>query len=187
MHLRKEFCLQGLIDCCTLRINHSVLSIQITAMKTLPVCLLLVFCSLAVIEVIGQGSTRVSGQGSSNKASSSTDIGYDTVFTKVQQPPQFPGGAESWKKYLERNLNVSAATLGGVSRGTYNVKVQFITDKEGNVSNVHAIAPPKECPGCAVEAIKVIKKGPKWQPAVQNRRNVIFQNVVTINFPVKAL
>jgi protein TonB len=123
----------------------------------------------------------------SSKRSVSESSYDDKVFTKVQQSPQFPGGMEMWKKYLERNLNVNAATLGGVSRGTYNVKVQFITDKEGNVSNVQAIETPKECPGCSVEAIKVIKKGPKWQPAVQNGRNVVFQNVVTINFPVKAL
>lgn len=117
----------------------------------------------------------------------STSNDYDKVFTKVEQSPQFPGGAESWKKYLERNLKADTPAKDGAPAGTYTVKVQFLTDVQGNVSNVQAIEVPKQCPSCAMEAIKVIVKGPKWQPAVQNGRNVVFQNVQQISFRVAAL
>jgi protein TonB len=100
---------------------------------------------------------------------------YDKVFTKVEKEAKFPGGPEAWKRYLERNLNANVAAEDGAPTGNYTVKVQFIVDKAGIISNVQAIEVPKACPSCGPEAVKIIKKGPKWDPAVQNGRNVIYQ------------
>src|SRR4051794_8786945 len=109
---------------------------------------------------------------------------YDKVFTKVEKEAKFPGGAEGWKRYLERNLDANVAANDGAPTGNYTVKVQFIVDKEGNISNVQAIEVPKPCPSCGPEAVKVIKKGPKWEPAVQNGRNVIYQAIQFVTFQV---
>jgi periplasmic protein TonB len=110
---------------------------------------------------------------------------YDKVFTKVEKEAKFPGGPEAWRRYLERNLNANAAQEDGAPAGNYTVKVQFIVDKEGNISNVQAIETPKACPSCAAEAVKIIKKGPKWEPAVQNGRNVIYQAIQFVTFQVQ--
>lgn len=109
---------------------------------------------------------------------------YDRVFTKVEKEAKFPGGMEGWKRYLERNLDANVAANDGAAMGNYTVKVQFIVDKGGNISNVQAIDVPKACPSCGPEAVKVIKKGPKWEPAVQNGRNVIYQAIQFITFQV---
>jgi protein TonB len=109
---------------------------------------------------------------------------YDKVFTKVEKEAKFPGGMEGWKRYLERNLNANVAADDGAPTGNYTVKVQFIVDKEGGISNVQAIEVPKACPSCGPEAVKVIKKGPKWEPAVQNGRNVIYQAIQFVTFQV---
>jgi protein TonB len=109
---------------------------------------------------------------------------YDKVFTKVEKEAKFPGGADGWKRYLERNLDANVAANDGAPTGNYTVKVQFIVDKEGNISNVQAIEVPKPCPSCGPEAVKVIKKGPKWEPAVQNGRNVIYQAIQFVTFQV---
>lgn len=109
---------------------------------------------------------------------------YDKVFTKVEKEAKFPGGQEAWRKFLERNLNPQVAADDGAPSGNYTVRVQFIVDKEGNISNVSAIEVPKACPSCGPEAVKVIKRGPKWEPAVQNGRNVIYQAVQHITFQV---
>ncbi|HEX8461677.1 MAG TPA: energy transducer TonB [Segetibacter sp.] len=109
---------------------------------------------------------------------------YDKVFTKVEKEAKFPGGMEGWKRYLERNLNANVAADDGAPMGNYTVKVQFIVDKEGGISNVTAIEVPKACPSCGPEAVKVIKKGPKWDPAVQNGRNVIYQAIQYVTFQV---
>lgn len=109
---------------------------------------------------------------------------YEKTFTKVEKEAKFPGGMEAWKKYLERNLNANVAANEGASIGNYTVKVQFIVDKEGRVSNVQAIEVPAACPGCGAEAVKVIEKGPKWEPAIQNGRKVICQEIQFITFQV---
>lgn len=109
---------------------------------------------------------------------------YDKVFTKVEKEAKFPGGLEGWRRYLERNLNANVAADDGAPVGNYSVKVQFIVDKQGNISNVQAIEKPKACPSCGPEAEKVIKRGPKWEPAVQNGRNVIYQAIQYITFQV---
>ncbi len=109
---------------------------------------------------------------------------YDKVFTKVEKEAKFPGGMEGWKRYLERNLDANVAANDGAPMGNYTVKVQFIVDKSGAISNVQAIEVPKTCPSCGPEAVKVIKKGPKWEPAVQNGRNVIYQAIQFVTFQV---
>ncbi len=105
---------------------------------------------------------------------------YDKVFTKVEQPAKFPGGDEAWQRYLDRNLNTKVAA----PKGVYTVRVQFIVNEEGSINNVLAIEVPKACQACGQEAIQLIKKGPKWDPAVQNKRNVVYQMIKEITFNV---
>ena len=95
---------------------------------------------------------------------------YDKVFTKVEKEAKFPGGPDAWRRYLERNLNANVAADDGASPGNYTVKVQFIVDKEGNVSDVKALT--SHGYGMEEEAVRVIKRGPKWKPAIQNGRQV---------------
>jgi hypothetical protein len=104
---------------------------------------------------------------------------HDKVFTKVEQPAKFPGGEEAWKRYLARNLNTKVAA----SKGVYTVNVKFIVNEDGSINNVSAEV-PKDCQECGQEAIKLIKKGPKWEPAVQNGRTVVYQVVKEITFNV---
>lgn len=107
---------------------------------------------------------------------------YDKVFTVVQIPAEFPGGLQGWTKYLERNLNRDLPVENGAPPGKYTVYVTFIVDKEGNISDVQAENDPGY--GTKDEAMRVIKKGPKWKPAVQNGRNVIYRHKQGITFQV---
>jgi len=56
-------------------------------------------------------------------------------------------------------------------------------DKEGNISEVKAENDPGY--GTAGEAVRVISRGPKWVPAVQNGRNVIYRQKQAITFKVE--
>lgn len=92
---------------------------------------------------------------------------WDKTFTKVEIESQYPGGAAAWQRYLNRNLRYPQEAIDNEIQGA--VMVQFIVDKEGNVSEVEAISGPNELRD---EAIRVIKKSGKWTPAVQNGRQV---------------
>lgn len=107
---------------------------------------------------------------------------YDREFKTVQIEAKFPGGAAEWRKYLERNLNNNTASDNGANPGDYTVVVSFLVDKEGNISEVKADNNPGF--GTADEAVRVIKRGPKWTPAVQNGRNVIYRQKQSITFRV---
>ncbi|WP_205508844.1 energy transducer TonB [Longitalea arenae] len=92
---------------------------------------------------------------------------WDKTFTKVEIESEYPGGAAAWQRYLNRNLRYPQEAIDNEVQGA--VVVQFIVDKEGNVSDVEAISGPNELRG---EAVRVIKKSGKWTPAVQNGRQV---------------
>jgi periplasmic protein TonB len=91
----------------------------------------------------------------------------DKTFTKVEIESDYPGGFSAWKRFLERNLRFSQEAIDNQVQGT--VVVQFIVDREGNVSDVQAISGPQEH---YAEAVRVIKKSGKWTPAIQNGRQV---------------
>lgn len=92
---------------------------------------------------------------------------YDKTFTKVEIESEYPGGQGAWMRYLNKNFKYPQEAIDNEIQGT--VVVQFIVDKEGNVSDVDAVSGPSEL---KEEAIRVIKKSGKWTPAVQNGRQV---------------
>jgi len=107
----------------------------------------------------------------------------DKIFTKVENEASFPGGEAAWRRYLERNLNPSAPVDNGAPPNTYQVIVRFIVSKDGSISDV--TAETKFGYGMEEEAVKVIKKGPKWTPALQNGRNVNAYRRQPITFQVQ--
>jgi protein TonB len=108
----------------------------------------------------------------------------NTIFTKVEVEATFPGGDAAWKKYLLRTLNANTPVDNGAPEGTYTVYVQFIVDKEGNISDVKALT--NYGYGMEDEAVKVIKKGPAWTAAIQNGRKVKAYRKQPITFVVSA-
>jgi protein TonB len=91
------------------------------------------------------------------------------VFTKVEVEAQFPGGEGAWNKFVQREVerHLDELTEDGQA-GT--CEVQFIVDKEGNVSSVEALS--MKGSKLAEVAVNAIKKGPRWVPAIQNGRQV---------------
>jgi protein TonB len=106
------------------------------------------------------------------------------IFEKVEIEASFKGGEGAWKKYLERNLNPNTPVDNGAPEGTYTVYVQFVVSKDGSISDVKALT--NHGYGMEAEAIRVIKKGPAWVPAVQNGRQVNAYRKQPITFQVQA-
>lgn len=100
------------------------------------------------------------------------------VWTKVEIPAEFPGGQGEWTRYLQKNLRYPDAAIENGTQAV--VRVQFIVDRDGNISEVVALNNPGD--GLAEEAVRIIKKGPKWTPAEQNGSKVIFRNIQAITF-----
>jgi protein TonB len=103
------------------------------------------------------------------------------IFVAVQIESEYPGGNSAWQRFLNRNLNYPQNAIDNEIEGA--VVVQFIVDKEGNVSDVEAVSGPAEL---RAEAVRVIKKSGKWTPAVQNGRKVKSYKKQPIGFRLNA-
>ncbi|HMT73472.1 MAG TPA: N-acetylmuramoyl-L-alanine amidase [Chitinophagaceae bacterium] len=94
-------------------------------------------------------------------------VGYQKEpNNKIEEPAHFPGGVESWRKYLSTNINANVPVDSGAAPGTYKVEIQFIVDIDGFLSDIRPLT--KHGHGMEQEAIRLISKGPKWIPAKQN-------------------
>ena len=87
----------------------------------------------------------------------------DEPFTTVEIDAKFNG---NWKAFLERNLNAGVATDNNAPAGRYSVVIQFVVDVEGNVSDIKPLT--NHGYGLEAEALRVLKKAAKWEPAIQN-------------------
>ena len=106
----------------------------------------------------------------------------EEIFTFVEQPPTFPGGDAALAKYLSNNIRYPhLATENGIS-GT--VFVSFVVDSEGQIKDVKTVGATKGG-GLEDEAMRVVKKMPKWKPGKQNGRQVSVQFNLPIRFTLQ--
>jgi protein TonB len=89
------------------------------------------------------------------------------AFIPIEKEASYPGGPKAWMRFLIKNCSTPPEAIEKGIQGT--VIVQFVVDETGNVSEEQAISGPEELKG---EAIRVIKKSGRWEPALQNGRHV---------------
>jgi N-acetylmuramoyl-L-alanine amidase len=105
----------------------------------------------------------------------------DKIFTKVEIEPSFPGGQEAWIRYIQKVIGNNVDMLiKENSNGT--CVVQFIVDTDGSVIDVKAITMANT--KLAEVAINAIKKGPAWNPALQNGHIVTSYKRQPISFKI---
>lgn len=105
------------------------------------------------------------------------------IYEKVEVEAQFPGGPKAWENFLRRNLDANVPVDNGAPGGRYTVYIQFVVDKEGNVSDLKPIT--SHGFGMEQEAMRVLKKATKWTPANQNGRAVKAYRKQPITFVVE--
>ena len=106
----------------------------------------------------------------------------NTIFVRVEIDATYPGGSSAWKNFLERNLKGDVAVDNGAGPGVYTVIIQFVVDRQGNISNLEPITNIGY--GMEGEAIRVLKKSGKWKPAIQNGKEVIAYRRQPVTFQV---
>lgn len=75
-----------------------------------------------------------------------------------------------WRRFLERNLVPDVPVNNDAPAGRYPVEVKFVVDVEGNVSDIVALT--RHGYGMEDEAIRVIRKSKRWEPAIFQGRPV---------------
>jgi protein TonB len=103
----------------------------------------------------------------------------EQIFTFVEQQPEFPGGEAALRKFLFNNIRYPSMANDAGIEGV--VSVSFVVDSEGVIKDVKTTGAPKGG-GLEEEALRVVKKMPKWKPGRQNGQNVSVQYYLPIRF-----
>ncbi len=135
-----------------------------------------------VIEITSKSQTGNSTSNNNKLLVDVKDSNTKPFFTEAQIEPQFPGGIEAWSNYLAKQLDASVLAKRNAPPGIYTVTLSFIVDENGNLSDIKALNDPGY--GAAAEAVRVIKQGPKWLPAIQNGQKVAFASKQKIAFKI---
>ncbi|TKC01021.1 energy transducer TonB [Pedobacter cryophilus] len=103
------------------------------------------------------------------------------IFTNVEVLPTFPGGLEQFGKFLGKNLRYPPIARENGIQG--RVFCTFVVEKDGSLTDIKVARGIGG--GCDEEAIRVLKSSPKWNPGVQNGRNVRVSYTVPIFFQLQ--
>ena len=99
----------------------------------------------------------------------------------VEQKPSFPGGEAAMYKWLNSQIVYpAAASEEGVSG---KVIVAFVIEKDGHVTNVQLAR--KKHPALDAEALRVVKKMPKWTPGRNNGAPVRVKYNLPVTFKLQ--
>ena len=94
-------------------------------------------------------------------------------YEKVETEASFPGGDAAWVAFLSKTLQPDNA-IGAVPKRkkhfTQTAIVKFVVNTDGTLTNISIENDVH--PDIAAEAIRVIRKSPRWTPAVQNGKPV---------------
>jgi periplasmic protein TonB len=91
-------------------------------------------------------------------------------------PAAFPGGQEKWMDFLSRNLRTPGDLEAGQKR---SVLVRFSVSEDGSVTQFEIVQSGGEA--FDREVLRVLRKMPRWKPAIQNGKpvSVLFTQPVT--------
>ncbi|MDR0833539.1 MAG: TonB family protein [Candidatus Symbiothrix sp.] len=100
----------------------------------------------------------------------------DEIYSHVEVEAQFPGGNKEINPWLGKNLNYPPVEQEQGISG--RVVLRFVVEKDGSIGEVQILR--SVSPGLDKEAIRVIKKMPRWTPGKNNGHPVR----VWFNLPV---
>ena len=126
--------------------------------RLLNVVILLFTCSSIVFGQSGDTLTR------------QQSVKQEEVFEKVDVKPSIEYSA--WRQHFEGQLQgiLDSSAVLGIPAGKYTVKVRFIVEKDGSITNVKAIDDPDYFLGKGAE--QVLLTSPKWTPAKKKGKKV---------------
>jgi protein TonB len=102
----------------------------------------------------------------------------EKIWEHVEQKPSFPGGEKEMLKWLYDNIVYPAIAQEQGIQGL--VVVRFVVGKDGSITSAE-IARSLD-PSCDKEALRVVKKMPKWIPGKQNGTAVMVRYTLPVRF-----
>lgn len=92
-------------------------------------------------------------------------------------------GRAAYNEYLAKNLRYPHKAKENKIQA--RVFVEFIIERDGTLSNIKAVRNVPVGYGCEEEAERLIKEGPQWLPAEQNKQKVRQRITLPITFKLE--
>ncbi len=102
----------------------------------------------------------------------------EIIISDLDEMPEFPGGHLELAKYLQNNILYPDSAMKYNTQG--KVYVRFQVKKDGSIDCVVVLKGIGY--GCDVEAIRIIKKMPRWKPGLRDGEPVKVLYTLPINF-----
>lgn len=99
-------------------------------------------------------------------------------YTIKETLPKFPGGEKAFGQFLSNNIKypTEARKLGISGR----VMLSFVVQTDGELSDVTVLKSPH--PSLEEEALRILRRSPKWEPGVQHGVPVKYKYTLPISF-----
>lgn len=88
----------------------------------------------------------------------------EEIFVAVEQQAEFPGGQAALMKWLGNNIRYPEAAAQNDIQG--RVIVRFVVEKDGSIGHANVVKGVDK--DLDKEALRVVKKMPRWQPGKNN-------------------
>jgi TonB family protein len=105
-------------------------------------------------------------------------VDEDKEYDVIEEMPQFPGGPEKLKEFLKENMRYPKELKGSGIQG--RVIVTFVVKKNGKLSKAKVVRSID--PAFNKEALRLVRKMPRWIPGKQNGINVNVRYTIPISF-----
>ena len=133
--------------------------------------------------VVGKDIIPVAQPGTGGGGGTATEGAVDNSVHSaagVDVYPEFPGGMAAWAKFIQKTLNYPYMAQENNVQG--KVYLSFVVEKDGSITDVSVTRGIGA--GCDEEAVRVIKKSPRWKPGMQNSQAVRVRYSLPINYTI---
>lgn len=103
---------------------------------------------------------------------------YSQTSTRDFTSPEFIGGTPALQQFISDNLEVSQPE----KKGTVGVEFTVRPDGAVDTSNIKITQPISGCDPCSKDVKDLVKKMPRWQPAMENGKGKEYRQKVSVPY-----
>jgi TonB family protein len=134
--------------------------------------------------IIVEDSTHYEDSYKKGKFVSGKNFGSDghvITYTEREVFPKFPGGEKAFGRFVGANLKYPPEARDLRIWG--RVVLTFVVEKDGTLSNIQVAESPHY--SMREEALRVMRKSPRWEPGIQNGVPVKVKYTIPITFNIQ--
>ncbi len=115
-------------------------------------------------------------------AAEKMEMDKEGVYTRADVMPSYPGGEKALVKFMEDNIEYPQAAIDDGVEGT--VRLSFAVDENGKIYTP-VLKSEKIGYGLEEEAMRVVKKMPKWNPGSIKGKNVKTRFEIPVTYVIQ--